>query len=90
MPKREDETWLNVNPPLTKSNRKRYPYLASMECPACGNLSMYYSDEHRKYRCMNEQCQIEGETLEDILAKVAKHREEQEAFWKQIRQSEGE
>jgi hypothetical protein len=90
MPKREDETWLNVNPPLAKQKRKKYPYPASMDCPACGNFSMYYSDEQRKYRCMNEQCQIEGDTLEDVLAKVARHEEEQRELWKQIRQGEGE
>ena len=73
MPKREDETWRNTHPPACSctecvANRKksRFPYPASIECPACGNISLYYSEKECIYKCINEECLITGETLTEI------------------------
>lgn len=76
MPKREDETWLNVNPSPLKRKGKIYPYPASIECPSCGNFSLYYSDELAKYRCMHESCQAEGKTLKELIAQKARRDEQ--------------
>lgn len=65
MPNREDETWLNMNPHpencsctecIRKRKRIKYPYPAEFECPACGNISLYFSDDLLKFKCMHEIC----------------------------------
>lgn len=80
MSNREDETNLNINPhPPTctcpecvkKKKRVKYPYPAEIECPSCGNISMYFSDQKSVYRCMNENCLAEGKTLKEISDRKA-------------------
>jgi len=94
MPNREDETYLNLNPHpptckcpqcIKESKKRRYPYPASIECPACGHFSLYYSNEKAKYRCMNEQCQAEGQTLKEIRDRKAQLDEQLKNLWEQLK-----
>ena len=91
MPSRKEERELNINPhpstctcPQCISERKKrnYPSPASIECPACGHLSVYYSDPKSKYVCMNQQCQSEGETLKEIRDKKKQREQQLKNLWK--------
>jgi hypothetical protein len=81
MPSREDETFLNMNPHpsscncpecVKKRKRIKYPYPAEIECPSCGNISLYFSDRKKIYRCVHEHCLAEGKTIEEISERKAK------------------
>lgn len=72
MSNREDETWLNINPHpencscaecTRKRKRKPYHYPAEFECPACGNISLYFSDDLATFRCMNDICALHSQEL---------------------------
>lgn len=79
VPNREDETTANIKHPFSCRCRDchrrivvKYPYPAELECPACGNISMYHSEELNTYRCLNTTCQAEAKTLEAIAVRKAK------------------
>lgn len=90
MPNREDERWFNLNPHpssctcpqcLKDKQKRSYPYPASMDCPACGQFSLYYSDILKKYRCINEQCQVEGQTLKEIEDRTTQRDKKLKNLW---------
>jgi hypothetical protein len=81
MPNREDESYLNEHGhspncscPECIRKRKRipYPFPAEFECPACGNISLYFSDNLAKYKCVHEPFKAEGKTIKEIADKKAK------------------
>lgn len=55
-----------------------------MECPSCGNISMYFSDQKSVYRCVHEQCLVEGKTVEEIAERKVKHDEMLKNLWEQF------
>jgi hypothetical protein len=90
MSNREDETWLNINGHadtcscpdcLKKRKRIKYPYPAELECPVCGNISMYYSDQLAIFKCNNEKCKVEGKTLQEIAVKKAQTDKRLKDLW---------
>jgi hypothetical protein len=90
---REDETWLNMNshPPTCKCakctkdvKRIKYPYPAELECPSCGHISVYYSEQSAKYVCVNSNCHSEGKTLKEISDKKAQINNLLKDLWNQL------
>jgi hypothetical protein len=81
MPKREDETWLNIHPhppactctvcvkkKLGASKDEAYSRYGTpaTECPVCERQSLIYNNREAKYQCLNDKCNISGETLTEI------------------------
>ena len=91
MPNREDETWLNthLHPEtcscpecLRKRKRIKYEFPAEFECPFCGNISVWFSDEKQEYRCKHPTCEQRGKTLEEMDEKKAKIDKQLNDLWK--------
>jgi len=81
MPKREDETWLNIHPhPPTcncdKCTKERSLRVGeqdysscgypTVECPICGCQSVFYNGKKSQYECLNTKCNAKGKTLGEI------------------------
>jgi hypothetical protein len=61
----------------------KYPFPASIKCPACGHISIYYHEKHAKYLCLNENCGAEDIAFEKILDKKARLKKQLRDLWEQ-------
>jgi hypothetical protein len=46
---------------------------------------MYYSDGQKKYKCMNEHCLAEGETLMEVREAKARRDAQLKGLWEQLK-----
>jgi hypothetical protein len=67
----------------TDSEKIKYPFPASIKCPACGHISLYYHEKLDKYLCLNESCGAEGKAFEEILDRKALVKKQLQDLWKQ-------
>ena len=75
MPKREDETYKNINPhppncncwECTKRRLKasRGTSLTGI-CPVCHKKSLFYNSHSGKYECLNSRCRATGRSLNEM------------------------
>jgi S1-C subfamily serine protease len=75
MPKREDETYKNINPHPPNCNcwectqrrlkASRGTSLTGI-CPVCHKKSLFYNSRSGKYECLNSRCRATGRSLNEM------------------------